>query len=188
MKVYFISAKKRKTKVHSDVVSFIEKFGYQAIFDLISVNNSQNNIKHGNFDLMIADVEQPSTGLGLSIAMALANRKPVLCLYAQGFKGAAGILPPQKERYLKYLSVKAYNKNNLKDVIRDFLEEKGEQMHNRFNFFISSDISNYLDWIAFGRQQARADFIRRLVRDQMSKDRQYQGYLKNNNKAKAKKK
>ncbi|MBU4123409.1 hypothetical protein KJ959_06995, partial [bacterium] len=120
MKVYFISAKTRKTKMHTDVISLIEKFGYEAIFELIDTNNSEDS-KQSGFDLMIADVEQPSTGLGLSIAMTLANRKPVLCLYAEGFKDKWGILPPQKERYLKYLNVKAYNKNNLKDIVRDFL-------------------------------------------------------------------
>lgn len=175
MKILFISAKQRKNKMHADAMNTLTKLGYEADFELIGAKSEPYK---KDFNIMIVDIEQPDTAIGCRIVLALADRKPVLCLYPEGYKDTEGILPPEREKYLKYLTIKAYNNKNLKDIIRDFLEEKGTQMHNRFNFFVSSDVSNYLDWITFARQQARADFIRRLIRDEMTGDKQYINYLK----------
>lgn len=183
MKVYLISAKARKTKLHNDIIQIIEKFGHKPFFELVS-NNAQEADKTEEFDLMIADIEQASTALGCQIVFALTNKKPVLCLYNEKLKQTQGALVPQRERYAKYLIAKSYNKNTMEQIIKDFLEEKDEQAQNRFNFFVSSDISNYLDWVSFNRQQTRADLIRRLVRDELSKDKQYAAYLTNKNKSK----
>lgn len=171
MKIYFDSAKKQKTKTHTDILNFIKKLGHEIAIE-----------PREDFDLMIADIEETSTALGCSIAIALTNRKPVLCLYSEKSTNKSNMLPPQQEKYFKFLTAKAYNKNNLQEIIKNFLEEKDEQMHSRFNFFVSSEISNYLDWITFNRQQSRADFIRRLIHEQLDEDKQYKSYLKNKRK------
>lgn len=180
MKVYLISAKKRKTKLHSNIAKICEKFGHQMEFDL--VDNTTEEQRNQNFDVMIADIEEASTMLGSHIIFTLIDRKPVLGVYSDKIKTQDGILPPERERYLKYLSVKPYGKTPLEQVVRDFLEERDGQMHARFNFFVASDISNYLDWITFSRQQSRADFIRRLVRDQIEDDKQYKAYIESKSK------
>ncbi|MFH1392414.1 MAG: hypothetical protein ABIG90_01895 [bacterium] len=178
MKVYLISAKKRKTKIHEKIIGLIQKFGHEVIFELI---DSKNEKQTNKFDLIIADIEQTSTSLGCAILMAASERKPVLCIYDEKLKNKADMLIPEQEKYLKFISAKSFNPNNLKEVIGDFIEEKDEQMRDRFNFFVSSDISNYLNWITFSRQQSRADFIRGLVRDQLKQDNQYRSYLENKN-------
>lgn len=180
MKVYFISAKKRKSKLHNDVIKIVENLGHKIEFDL--VDDTEKEQRKQDFDVMIADIEETSTMLGSHIIFALIDRKPALGLYSDKIKAQEGILPPERERYLKYLSVKSFNKDNLEEIIRDFLEEREGQMHARFNFFVASDISNYLDWITFSRQQSRADFIRRLVRDQLKQDKQYKSYIESKNK------
>ncbi|MAG44823.1 hypothetical protein CL633_02950 [bacterium] len=179
MKIRFISAKQRKNKMHTSVLQALTKLGHEADFEIIAKKSEPYK---KDFDIMVVDVEQPDTAIGCRIVLALADRKPVLCLYPEGYKDTGGILPPEREKYLKFLTIKCYNNKNLKEIIRDFLEEKGTQMHNRFNFFVSSDVSNYLDWITFARQQARADFIRRLIRDEMAEDKQYVNYLKSKKK------
>ena len=179
MKIRFITAKQRKTKMHIDIINLLKRLNYEVDLELIGKKSEPYK---KDFNIIIVDIEQPDTAIGCQIVLALADRKPVLCLYPEGHKDAEGILPPEREKYLKYLTIKAYNNKNLKDIVKDFLEEKGSQMHNRFNFFVSSDVSNYLDWITFARQQARADFIRRLIRDEMTEDKQYLSYLKNKKK------
>ena len=179
MKVYIVSAKKRKTKTHDNIISFAQRLGHEVIFELI---DSQKKTKGANdYDLIIADVEQTSTALGCAIVMAANERKPVLCVYDEKLKNRPNMLMPKQEKYLRYITIKAYNAKNLEEVIRYFIEEKDEQMRDRFNFFVSSDISNYLNWVTFSRQQSRADFIRGLVRDQIKQDNQYKAYLSNKN-------
>jgi len=179
MKIYIISAKKRKTKTHDNIISFVQRLSHEAIFKLI---DSQKKTKGSDdYDLVIADIEQASTALGCAIVMAANERKPVLCIYDEKLKNRADMLMPSQEKYLRYIAIKAYNAKNLEEIIKYFIEEKDEQMRDRFNFFVSSDISNYLNWVTFSRQQSRADFIRGLVRDQLKQDNQYKSYLNNKN-------
>ena len=179
MKIYIILAKKRKIKTHDNIISFVQKLGHEAIFELIDSKKKAKNLN--DFDLIIADIEQTSTALGCAIVMAANERKPVLCIYDEKLKNRANMLMPRQEKYLRYITIKAYNVKNLEEIIRCFIEEKDEQMRDRFNFFVSSDISNYLNWVTFSRQQSRADFIRGLVRDQLKQDNQYKAYLENKN-------
>lgn len=184
MKVYVVSAKKRKIKTHDNIIDFVQKLGHEVIFELI---DSQKKSKGSDdFDLLIADIEQTSTALGCAIVMAANERKPVLCIYDEKLKNKADMLMPKQEKYLRYITIKAYSAKNLQEIIRYFIEEKDEQMRDRFNFFVSSDISNYLNWVTFSRQQSRADFIRGLVRDQLKQDNQYKAYLENKNNKKIK--
>lgn len=179
MKVYLISAKKREMKIHENIIKLIQELGHEVIFELIDSRKKSENLNE--FDVLVADIEQTSTALGYVIVMAANVRKPVLCVYDEKLKAKTDVLAPKQEKYLKYITVKAYSAKSLFDIIKDFLEEKNEQMRDRFNFFVSSDISNYLNWITFSRQQSRADFIRGLVRDQLKRDNQYKTYLENKN-------
>jgi hypothetical protein len=48
-----------------------------------------------------------------------------------------------------------------------------ENIDTRFNFFISPKIGNFLDWIAKKKKLPRAVYLRKLIEDDMDKNKEY---------------
>jgi len=166
--IYFVSARDRQAQFHKEVIRIVQKLGYEIRFECI-----KDEISHKvDFDFFIADLEQGNTNLGYLISQALKNKKPVLGFYKQS--KTRPILPSANHK----LSIAPYVKENLEEVIKEFLEILPNQQI-RFNFFIPSDIENYMDWRSFQYKQTKAEFLRGLIRDQIQKDKNYQGQLNN---------
>lgn len=121
-------------------------------------------------DLVVLEVSTPSFGIGQELASALDNNKQVVALYASGHE--PHLLRDENQ---DSLFVVEYSKVNLKQVLREVLEDARDQMDVRFNFFISPKIGAYLDWIAKHRKLPRAVFLRKLIEEHMAKNKDYKG-------------
>ena len=187
MKIYF-TASARGKELYSDnytkIYKLIEDLGHKNLDNLVLKINPQkfysgdqedqadlykNTVKLiKKADVIILEVSTPSLSMGYVMDRALDEGKPVIILYQKGVNPffASGI----KEERLQVLS---YSLKDIREVLKDAIEEAKEQMDVRFNFFISPKIGVYLDWIAKNKKRPRAVFLRRLIEEHMERNKEY---------------
>ncbi len=78
-------------------------------------NNNYNFYKQ--FDLIIAEVSQPSTGLGIELGWTNILQIPILCIYKKGSK-ITNSLNTVTNKYIEYI-----NDEDLVDKIHEFLNK-----------------------------------------------------------------
>lgn len=124
-------------------------------------------------DYVVAEVSIPSFGVGYQIKQALMQRKPILCLYPD-------TLDPKKVSDIAAGSISSlirsepYNKKNLRQVIQSRLQNIKDSGITKFNFLISPEIENYLEWATEHYKQSRSELLRRsVVKNIIEKDEEY---------------
>jgi 2'-deoxynucleoside 5'-phosphate N-hydrolase len=120
-------------------------------------------------DLIVAETSFPSTGVGYEVTVALEKEKPVLVLHVEG-RTPVLLLGADFER----LRVEEYSLSNLTQVLRFSIDELSTTVDTRFNFFISPKISNYLDWVSKNKRIPRAVYLRRLIEEDMKKNKDFE--------------
>jgi len=115
-------------------------------------------------DVCIFEVSYPSTSIGYEVALALTNAKPVVALHVHDAP-VNSVLESIKDDKLQLID---YRVHEIEGLVADAIEYAGEQMDTRFNFFISPEIGNYLDWVAKERKLPRAVFLRQLIEEDMA--------------------
>ena len=131
-----------------------------------------------NSDILIAEVSLPSSSVGYQIAYALSLKRPVLCLYSTEF---GEMKPPQviNANDSSLLYIKSYQRANLKETIKKFFENVPQSRLIKFNFIISPEIENYLDWVTNIKRQSKSDYLReRVVKNIIQEDKEYLNYVK----------
>jgi len=119
-------------------------------------------------DVVIVEGSYPSIGAGHYMTIALNYSKPVLVLYT---KNPHGVLvgDPNRLLFLKKYSLKDIN--DLKLKIKNFLELASKRkLKNRFNLMIDDETLEFLSSQSSKFNQSKADFIRNLIRNLMSKN------------------
>lgn len=189
MKVYFTASVLQKDQYgiyYDQIVSILEKLGHKVIhehvtkmdMDSVKKQTFQQNADHykkvqkqiNSSDFVVAEVTFPSTlNIGHEVTQALSKGKPVICLYMQGkasyfFNG----IKDDKLIYEEYLP------ENLESVLTNCLERLEEVADTRFNFYISPEIGNYLDWVNQNKKIPRAVFLRSLLEKAMKADKEFE--------------
>lgn len=127
-------------------------------------------------DLLVIETNKDSIALGYQIGIFINNRKPVLILHPKNTQ-LGDFVPGQIDNIYQYITIKAYTTPQINVILKNYLEELKVDKR-RFNFFITSDLVEYLNWVPFAKKKARSEFMRQLIRDQMKKDNEYQAYKK----------
>ncbi len=136
------------------------------------VNEGIGGVEESSF--LIADVSIPSASVGYQIAFALSKKIPVLCLYSEyfGTKKAPQIIGASES---SLLSVSSYNKKSLKRILKSFFKNFHSEKLIKFNFIITPEINNYIDWGAKKFNISKSEFLRRKVQNSLIKiDKDYQ--------------
>ncbi len=187
MKVFFISTPRGKKELGDNYVKIsdaIKKTGYENISDFIeSVEpedfytlTHEQRVDHykkivagiKKADVVIVETSLHSLAVGHITNLALGLSKPVIALHLPG-----------KEPYFlsgvedDKLQIVEYTLSNLDKTLEMALKYSSEQMETRFNFFISPKIGNYLDWISKKKKLPRAVYLRKLIEDDMDKNKDY---------------
>lgn len=126
------------------------------------------NIKKS--DVVVVEISYPSTAnVGHELTYALESGIPVVALYKKGRDPLflQGIVDEK-------LTIMEYDDENLEDVLGEAIDYATSQQDTRFNFFISPRIGNYLDWISKRRRLPRAVYLRRLIEEDMKKNKDYE--------------
>lgn len=189
MKVFFnasLTGKAEYTDNYQKIREAIESSDMQLIAAPVFHNEKSKVIKEGkqeviNYykklqnwirqaDICVFEVSYPSTSIGHEIAMALHASKPVVAFHVQDAPQNV-ILESITDDKLQLID---YDMDSVTKIVQDALQYATEQMDTRFNFFISPEIGNYLDWVAKYKKVPRAVFLRQLIEDDM-KNHNYEG-------------
>lgn len=119
-------------------------------------------------DIVVLEVSRHSTGIGHQASLALSAGKPLIALHLEGrspyiFKGI------QDER----LILVSYELKNVKDVLADSIDYAQGLMDVRFNFFVSPEIQQYLDWVSRYKRTPRAVYLRELLEKDMRENKDW---------------
>jgi len=121
---------------------------------------------------LVADVSMPSSSVGYQIAHALTKKIPTLCLYSEQFGRKS---PPQiiDATTSSLLRIESYNDATLKDVIKHFFEDFPSEKLIKFNFIITPEIDEYLEWGSEESGISKSEFLREKVADLIKSDPKY---------------
>ncbi len=112
-------------------------------------------------DAFFAEVSNNSTSIGYLMSLAMQSGKPVVAFYSgQEEPHLFQTLEETSDKFqiIRYNSVKDLDKEV--DYAIDFAVSAQD---TRFNFFISPELSSYLDYIAKTRKIPRSVYLRNLI-------------------------
>lgn len=119
-------------------------------------------------DVIVFEASLPSIGVGHLLEKALDLGKGVICLHMKG--KIPFFLTGIKDQKLV---IEEYTLTALPEVLKNAFNDVLEQMDVRFNFFIPPKIEVYLNWVARERKIPRAVYLRRLIEEDLKKNRDY---------------
>jgi len=120
-------------------------------------------------DVTIAEVSHPSIGVGYEISQAVEKEKPVIILYSNN-EAPHFLEGIQSDKVI----LVQYTSDDLEDSLTAALEMASSKIDTRFNFFISPKIGNYLDWVSKKKKLPRAVYLRKLIEEDMKKNREFE--------------
>lgn len=163
------------------IVKTLEARKHRVIHDHITANrqrdldemNFQDNYKfHQQIlknirtaDLVIAETTFQSLSVGYLISYAVINYKTVVVLYDE--KSYKPNLFPTLSEMGKVITEAYSDFNDLSSKVIELVHLSGETADVRFNFFISPQISRYLDWIANNKKIPRSVYLRKIIQNEM---------------------
>ncbi len=185
MKVYFtasIAAKKQLLHNYLMILDILKSKKHDVIAEhIINTEESQIHLQtkdqrlqfHERLeewirscDFMIAETTFPSISVGYEISLALRVGKPVLLLYSEG--NPPSLLEHHKD---DKLIAERYTADTVKPIIEDFISYTNQKSDLRFTFFVTPAIVNYLDDLAKRKKIPKSVYLRRLIEEDMQKNR-----------------
>jgi hypothetical protein len=116
-------------------------------------------------DCVVVECSFPSTlSIGHEISLALDKGKPVIALYYQDYEPAF-LLGLQHPR----LFWSDYTEDNITATLEEGLRFATIQQQIRFNFFITSKHTTFLDDVAQKYNMPRSAYMRQLIEDDMER-------------------
>lgn len=187
MKIYFTAAIAQKGdlgKNYQAIVDALKKMGHTVAEDTTTtpLNDAINKSDEqrvdyykkvlgwiATCDLVVVESSFPSTlHIGHEISLALEKGKPVAALYIKG-KEPSFFLGFSTEK-LMWLE---YDLPSIEETLRYAVEVAQEKMDVRFNFFVSPEIQQYLDWVAKHKRTPRAVYLRELLEEDMKTNKDW---------------
>ncbi|MGI8420028.1 MAG: hypothetical protein ACR2LN_05300 [Candidatus Levyibacteriota bacterium] len=107
-------------------------------------------------DATIIEVSHEDLQLGHEVSLALAQKKPILCLSInEDFS---------KRIHNDYFFGAKYTESNVKPIIQDFLAKVRERsLSKRFNLFLYPEQIEYLEKVSKEHKMNVSEYIRRLI-------------------------
>lgn len=187
MKIYFVASirgRKEFLENYQKIVTTMSKFGHRVTENTLSPTvkhvyslNDEEKVKYyrnvlkwiSNSDIVVAETSYPSIGVGFEISLALEKGKPVVVLHED--KNTPHFLEGVES---DKLIVSHYNQETLVSVLQSSLDYASGFQDIRFNFFISPEIGNYLDWISKQKKLPRAVYLRKLIEEDMNRNKEFE--------------
>jgi hypothetical protein len=115
-------------------------------------------------DTCVFEASIPSVSIGYQVRKSLELNKPTAVLY---FKNNPPhfLLGAEEEK----LIFRSYTEHNLKQIVEEILTEANKMRDKRFNFFIGTDLLNYLEETSKNMKITKSTFIRNLILDHKKK-------------------
>ncbi len=116
-------------------------------------------------DAVIAEVSYSSTSVGHLIALGLNLGKPTVVFYSG--KEEPNIFRSLEEINEKFQVIRYHDLQELEKEVPFGVEFILSAQDTRFNFFLTPDLSNYLNWVARSRKTPRSVYLRNLIEADM---------------------
>lgn len=192
MTIYFTASTaghRKKRKQYEEIIKVFEKMGHKVVTSFTpgevwekrkprDPQKVYKQTKEGidEADLVIAEMTNPSFGVGYRLNYALAHNKYALVLYPQGL-GVLAKSPLWEGNPSEFLTKKSYSMKNVKEILKNYFESIGKKTNIKINFIISPQLDQYLKWIVFHKETSKSDFIRTLIQEAMGADIKYQRFI-----------
>lgn len=181
MKIYFVASIKGKSRYFDNykaIIKVLKNLGIDVICEdilesteeLVASIADERRVRHyknvlkwiNSSDIIVAEASYPSLGVGYEISLALEKGKPVIVLYTKEYvphfiKGC------ESER----LFLVKYDLQNLKQALKDVLDDAKNQIDLRFTMLLPPKIVNFLDQISKRKKIPKSVFIRDLIKERM---------------------
>jgi hypothetical protein len=116
-------------------------------------------------------------------ALALAQKKTVLCLIPKGERVHDGLAPLQQEKSIRrFFALAFYTPDSIRRIVQDFVAKNTKPLEEipsvKFTLRITPSIERYLQWKSQISGESKADFLRRAIVERiMSGDAEYRNML-----------
>lgn len=175
----YLSASYRYLNKNKDlyykVVKILSNGGYQLISNWIEDKNKltpeqlfkQTEADIKKSDLLVAEVTQPSTGVGQQISLALSQKIPVIILMRSDIKHEPRFTVGMKSPYIKVIK---YETNSLEEGLRKSLGNIKKDKYVKFNFITTRDINDFLEKTSKEKNVSKSEFLRKIIEDWKTKN------------------
>jgi len=175
MKVFFTASwrgKKDFGQYYQKIYQIIESFGNLLLDDDVLVKSKEAAEKLyekkirliQEADVCFFEASVPSLSLGYQIRKSLESNKPTVVLYFKN-NPPSFLLGAKEEK----LIISQYDEKNLPQTVKKVLAEVAKLRDKRFNFFISTDLLNYLEEASAKLKITKSTFIRNLILEHKKK-------------------
>ncbi len=130
-------------------------------------------------DLVIIDVTNYSTGMGLIIGRVIGFKKPLLVLFDKASQPdkERPILARAHEKKSTKVFFREYTEESLKSILETFIEESKKILNTKYLFNLTPDLANYLQWASENYNKPMVDILREVLLERMDKDKEWKKYL-----------
>lgn len=123
----------------------------------------------GRVDLVVAEVTDENIPIGYQIAVAVQQKKPVLMLSRHDISSVS-LSSNVNPDFDQFVTIKRYDLNTVSGILKGFFEKNDiKKQDMRFNFFINSEIYNYLKHEAYITGKNKSEILRELVLKEIRK-------------------
>ncbi|MAG59423.1 hypothetical protein CMO96_01390 [Candidatus Woesebacteria bacterium] len=145
----------------------------------IGFEEQDNQSTMDRVDGLVIEGSSPSPEQGYLIALALAHKKPTICLLERGKSIDPNLKVLLKGREAsQLLEVTSYTPQSLEKTLQRFIDriETGggrEVPSIKFTLRITPRIERYLNWKIKGAKKTKADWLREMIEKVIDKDDKY---------------
>lgn len=185
MKIYFFSVKENNLEqptAHKAILKFFKNNGV-TVYDNLEAGGRPAKgrpVAPESLAGLVLEGRQTATQSGYSIALSLAQEKPILYLLPKG-KALPDQLRPiiEHDKFRKLFFLRYYTLKTLQGILEEFLrtietgELRAEVPALKFTLRLTPRVDRYLSWKAKKLKLAKADFIRNILDEIIKNDPDY---------------
>ena len=117
-------------------------------------------------DICVFEVSLHSLSIGFQVEKAIHYLKPTIVLY-RGDNKPYFLDGIEDEKFI----LRSYNDENLHEILKECFEIAQKKKEQRFNFFLSPELLNYLESASKKKGTTKSNYIRNLL--EKDRDQQY---------------
>jgi len=189
MKIYFHTKNEDSSdklrQIHQRIFDFFHNNGVAVISNLLDRPSSQQNLTFEDINGLVVEGPGSVQEVGYLVALALAQQKPILYLLPKGVLLPDQLRSLRDNKQLKRLFLlQYYSDKNLNSFLVDFIDliETGELRREvptiKFTLRFTPRASRFITWHAKQKKISKADYLRKLIDEQIVKNEGYQSFLR----------
>lgn len=172
-----------KKQRYQEIISILEKWGFkvsQTIFCKKEFNLPSGSIDYGqiyesvirginNADLFIADISDPSGGVGYQIYHAFYQKKPIIVLFTENSQSNPSmVIRGIKAKRLFTLRYKSLE--DLESNLLPLIQKAKNQLKVRFHLVINNKEYSFIETLANSLGISKTEYLKKLIRSARKRD------------------